>query len=124
MKAAVIGAVGALIVLLLKRRSPELALLLTMSIGLFVMTLALGAASELMDVVSLAARTSGLSGAILTPVLKCVGIGILARAGADICRDAGQGSIASSVELAGAVCALYAALPLVRTLLQTIGEIT
>lgn len=121
-KAAVIGAVGTLIVLVLKKDTPEMALLLTITIGLFVMGLALSISSELLDVVRLAVNASGLSSAIFTPVIKCVGIGIVARIAADICRDGGQASIASSVELAGAVCALCAALPLIRTLLETISS--
>ena len=56
------------------------------------------------------------------PVLKCVGIGVVTRLSADICRDAGQSAASSAVELCGAACALVTAMPLIRTLLQMISE--
>lgn len=122
-KAAIIGIAGALVSLLLRKTNPELSLLLTLSVGVVIVAVALELAGNVLDVVELAAEMSGLSSAVLTPVLKCVGIGIVSKLASDVCRDAGQGSIASSVELAGSICALYAALPLIRTLLQMIGEI-
>ena len=46
------------------------------------------------------------------------GIGIIAKIGADACRDAGSAGTASAVEFAGVVAALFTALPLMRTLLK------
>ena len=123
-KAAVVGAAGTILTLLLKKNSPELALLLTFAVGLVVLALALNMFSGLREVIDLAADLTGLSPAVLLPVLKCVGIGILSKLASDLCRDGGQSSIATSVELAGAVCAMYAALPLMKTLLQMIGSFT
>ena len=50
-------------------------------------------------------------------------ISILTMIGANLCKDAGQGSTASSIEIAGVVAALYAALPLLNTFLKMIGEL-
>ncbi|MCL2343104.1 MAG: stage III sporulation AC/AD family protein [Firmicutes bacterium] len=121
-KAAVIGFAGTVLALLLKKNSPELALLLTLTVGFLVLGLALDLFSSFREVVDQAAQMTGLSSAILLPVLKCVGIGIVAKLSSDLCRDGGQSSIATSVELAGSFCALYVALPLIKTVLQMIGE--
>jgi hypothetical protein len=40
-----------------------------------------------------------------------------------MCKDGGQNAIASAVELCGTACAMVAALPLIRSLLQMISEI-
>ena len=38
----------------------------------------------------------------------------------EACRDAGSSQLASAVDLAGAVAALFCALPLVTSLLETV----
>lgn len=80
--------------------------------------------SSVLEVLELAQLGLGLSSAYTAPVIKCVGIGICAKLGSDLCRDAGQTAVASTVELCGAGCALYVSLPLVKTLLGLLGELT
>lgn len=122
-KAAVLGAVGALAALLIKRSNPELSLALTLAVSLLILGLAMELFSGVREVIDLAAKAAGLSEAILMPVLKCVGIGVITKLATELCKDAGQGAVASSVELVGAAGALYIALPLIKTLLQMIGEL-
>ena len=64
---------------------------------------------------------TSLQQTLVLPVLKCVAVGIVARLSADLCKDAGQSGLASAVELCGAAAALCISLPLVNTLLQTLG---
>ena len=78
--------------------------------------------SSLADIVELAETETGLSSAVVAPVMKCVGIGVVTRLSADLCKDAGQESVSSAVELCGAACAMLTAMPLIRTLLQMIGD--
>lgn len=120
-KAAVIGIAGSLLALLIKRTNPEMSLLLALGLVVILLTAAAELLSGIMGLIDTAASLSGLSPAILAPVLKCVGIGIVTRLAADICKDAGQGSVSSSVELVGTAAALYVSLPLMKTLLQMIG---
>lgn len=122
-KAAALGLAGAVIALLLKKNAPELGLALSMAVCLMAAGLAMELFAQLREVIQLAQDQAGLSPAIVSPVLKCVGIGVITRLSADICKDAGQGAIASAVEICGASCALVTAMPLIRSLLQMIGEI-
>ncbi len=123
-QAAALGLAGALISLLLKKNAPELALALSLAVCLFGAGLALELFVQVKDVIDLAREQTGLSPAIVSPVLKCVGLGVVTRLAADLCKDAGQGAVASAVELCGAACAIVTALPLIRSLLQMIGELT
>jgi len=122
-KAAVIGIIGALLALLLKRPNPELSLILTLGVGILVLGFAMELVSGIRELVDLAIRDTGLSRAVISPMLKCAGIGIITKLAADICDDADSKGIASSVELAGAAAALLVAMPLLKTLLQMIGEL-
>ena len=107
----------------LKKNTPELALLLVLAAGLWMTFLAaagLGAAVELMEEL---AEQAGLSEALLEPVVKTVALSILTRLTAEICRSAGEGGVAAFVETAGAALSLLAALPLVRAVAQLMGEL-
>lgn len=122
-KAAAIGLVGALVALMLKKSNPEISLLIAMAVVIVILTAALELVSSVMDVLLMMAELSGISSAILMPVLKCVGLGVVTRISADICKDAGQSSVSSAVEIAGMAAALYISLPLMKTLLQMIGGV-
>ena len=120
-RAVILGLVGSTLCLVIKKNSPELGLVLALSIALLVVGLGMELVNTILDFVEVLQDAAGLSPALLTPVIKTVGIGIVTRLAADICKDAGQGAIASTVELAGTVAALYIALPLMQTVFQMIG---
>lgn len=109
--------------LIIRKNNPELAVVLYLAACAVILAVALGLADGVMEVVGLAKDMSGLTSAVLTPVVKCVGIGIIAKLGADSCRDAGSGSTASAVELAGTIAAVFTALPLMRTLLKMMEDL-
>ena len=123
-QAAALGLVGALVGLLLKKNAPELGLALSLAICLMAAGMAMELFAQLKEIIDLARTQTGLSPAIVSPVLKCVGIGVVTRLATDLCKDAGQGAIASAVEMCGAACAMVTALPLIRSLLQMISELT
>ena len=118
LRLAAAGLVGSTVALLLKRRTPELSLPLAAAVCGFGLFAALGLLDPVLRLVREAVALSGLSEAYFLPVLKCVGIGLLCRAGADLCRDAGQSALAGAVETGGAAAALFVALPLLQSLLD------
>ena len=65
-----------------------------------------------------------LESGLYLPVLRVVGIAALVRILAALCRDAGQSALAAKVELAGAVMALTAALPLLEQVLTFLADWT
>ena len=122
-KLTAVGVTAVVLSAVLKRNTPELALLLTLAAGLWMLSLAaagLGAAVRLMEEL---AQQAGLSEALLEPVVKTVALSILTKLTVEICRSAGESGVAASVETAGAVLALLVALPLVRAVAQLIGEL-
>ena len=122
-KLAAVGVTAVVLSAVLRKNTPELALLLALAAGLWMLALAadgLGAAVELMKEL---ARQAGLSEALLEPVMKTVGLSILTKLTVELCRSAGEGGVAAFVETAGMVLALAAALPLVRAVAQLMGEL-
>ncbi|MFB0919668.1 MAG: stage III sporulation AC/AD family protein [Oscillospiraceae bacterium] len=122
-KAVVIGLAGAVLTLIIKKTNPELSTLLTLTVCMVIVGMSMKIFSSITEVLNLVELESGFSSTYTAPILKCVGIGITARMGSDICKDSGQEAVASGVEICGAVCALYVSLPLIKTMLRMIGEL-
>lgn len=122
-KAVIIGVIGSILTLIIRRTNPEISTVLTLAVCTVILGLALKLYSSVSEVLELVDLGEAFSSAYTAPVLKCVGIGITARLGSDLCKDSGQEALASSVEICGAVCALYVSLPLIKTMLQMIGEL-
>ena len=62
---------------------------------------------------------SGVSGEYTIILIKTLGTCFLAQFAADACRDAGESSLASKVELAGKVAVILMALPLFEAIANT-----
>ncbi len=123
-KVVAAGVCAALLALVVRRHNAELALCLTLAGCAAVLAAALGLAGGLRDALERAREMSGLSGALFSPVVKCAAIGVVCRIGSDECRDAGSSALGSALEFAGALAALWTALPLLSALLDTIEGVT
>ncbi|MBQ3063529.1 MAG: stage III sporulation AC/AD family protein [Clostridia bacterium] len=60
---------------------------------------------------------------LATPVLRAVGVALIAELSAMLCRDMGEGTVAEGVLLFGRMEILLLALPLVDELLRIAGEL-
>ena len=123
MQAAVVCLVGALLALVIKRGTPEAALLLTLSAAVAVLLSLAGSLEVLLDFLNQLVEESGLSRDLFLPLYKTVGIALVVNIGGGLCRDAGESALGSVVETVGAVCALLAALPLLRAVLSLLLEL-
>lgn len=117
-KGSVIGVVASVIGLMLKKNVPEFALLLTLSAATAILCFAFAVLGDVKEFVLEVAEKGAISSALLSPVLKCAGISVCAKLASDVCKDAGYAASASAVELVASAAALYAALPLMRTVLK------
>ena len=115
--------VGAVLALVLKKTSPEQALLLVLCAVVAGLALLADGLGELVDFLRELGERSGISETLFVPLYKTVGIGLVVKVGGDLCRHAGGAALASVVETAGAVCALLAAMPLLRRVLELLMEL-
>lgn len=103
--------VGALLALVVKRGSPETALLLAVGAAVVVALALAGVVKELLAFLGELGSASGVSADLFVPLYKTIGIALVVQVGGNLCRDAGESALASVVETAGTLCALLAALP-------------
>jgi stage III sporulation protein AD len=105
----------------LKRNTPELAILLGLCAGMWILWSVAEGAAEIAALAAHMVEQTGLGEELLAPVAKTVVCSVVTRITAELCRSAGEQGTAAFVELAGTVLALLASLPLIRavTLLMT-----
>ena len=115
--------VGALLALVVKRGSPETALLLAIGAAVVVALAMAGVMEELLSFLGELAEGSGVSPELFVPLYKTIGIALAVQVGGNLCRDAGESALAAVVETAGTLCALLAALPLLRAVLDMLLEL-
>ncbi len=123
LKIAAVAVISAICAVVVKKNVRELGLVLALLAGVLILAFALPAVEKTLALMEELAALAELSPAVLTPVVKTVGIAIVTRVSAEVCRDAGEGGIAAFVETAGAATALLTALPLLETVLSLVKSL-
>ena len=108
---------------LLRPRAGEFALLLALCACVVLAVSVLRGLGTLLDLVEELAALAEVDPLLLGPLLRTTGISLITGLGAQLCRDAQAGSLALTLELCGGVCAIYAALPLLRAVMNLIQEL-
>jgi len=122
-KLTAVGVTAVVLSAVLKKNTPELALLLALAAGLWMLALVANGLGAVVSLMEDLARQAGLSEALLEPVVKTVALSILTKLTVELCRSAGESGVAAFVETAGSVLALLVALPLVQAVAQLMGEL-
>ena len=117
-KISAIAIMAAVLCLLLRQNEKAVALGLSVLSCVTVLILGARFLQPIWSVIGKIENLSGLGGGVTEPLLKVVGIGFLTQLAGSVCSEAGETSLAKAVELAGTVLAVYAALPLVLSVLD------
>lgn len=124
MKAASAALLSAVLGLLIKRHNPEGALVLGTICAVGILAASLGILDGFSSLRKVMRQSfGGEAEGLLTPILKCLAISIVSRFSSESCRDASQNAAASAVEFAGAVCSLGVVMPLLISILKTVGGV-
>lgn len=118
LKLAALCVVCLLPVVLLRRQSPEQALLLTLAILAVVMARCLSLAVPLLEELRALFSRAGIEAAYVSILLRTTAAALVTRFCADLCKDGGSQALATAVETAGAIAALAIALPLLQAVVD------
>ena len=92
--------------LVLKKDAPAIAFLLVLTAGVILLLRVFSAAGSAAQRFFGLLSQCGLDSALYLPVCKAVGVAVVVRITAALCRDAGQSALAAKMEIAGAVLTL------------------
>lgn len=109
-----------IISVVLKQIRPEIALQLTILAGASIFILILSKIKVIVDLLQNLADQANISSYYLLIVLKIVGVAYLAEFGAQICRDAGEGALATKIEVAAKVGVIILAMPIIVAITESL----
>jgi len=104
----------------LKQIRPEIALQLTILASASIFILVMSKIKVIVDLLQNLADQANIGSYYLFIVLKIVGVAYLAEFGAQICRDAGEGALASKIELAAKVAVIALAIPIIVAITESL----
>ena len=104
----------------LKQIRPEIAMQLTILAGASIFILIISKIKIIVDLLQTLADQANISSYYLIIVLKIVGVAYLAEFGAQICRDAGEGALATKIEVAAKVGVIVLAIPIIVAITESL----
>lgn len=117
------GIVTAIIIATLRTLRPEIAIQISIIAGIIIFILIIGKLAPVFDLIRIYSGRANIDIQYFPALLKIIGIAYIAEFGAEICKDAGENTIASKIELAGKVLIAIMAIPIITSLLELVIKI-
>lgn len=121
LKIGIIAMMAVFLGLMFKGRHGEYVLLISIATAILIFSLSLGKMESVIGVMRQLQETVHLDDTYLDILLKMVGITYVAEFSSGICKDAGYNNIAGQVEMAGKLMVLTISVPVLTSLLDTVG---
>jgi stage III sporulation protein AD len=118
-----IGIIAVILIVVLKAHKPEIAIQVSLITGVVIFLLISSKLYVILDLLESLSHKSGIDSVYFITLLKIIGISYIAEFGSEVCRDAGESSIASKIELAGKVIIVVLAVPIMTSLIDLISRI-
>ena len=115
-----VGVVTVIINIVLKQYKPEFAVLANICGGLLIFMLITNQVEEIIESFTYINSLSSVKIDIVTPIIKVIGIGYITEFTADLAEDSGNKNIADKIIVGGKVAICLLAVPIVKSLVETI----
>ncbi len=123
LKAAMTGVMAAFLAMLVKKEKAEIGFFVILGGCILLFTLSVDRLSEIVAAIRRLEEYLGDGSMYIGILLKMAGITYAAEFGANLCRDAGYGSVAAQIEFYGKLMLLAVSIPILMTLIETIEKI-
>ena len=118
-----IGLIALIIIILLKQYKPEFAIYISLLTGAIILLLLMDQLTGIIDLIQSIAGQSNINSQFLGLLIKITGIAFLSEFAVSICRDSGEGAIASKIELGSKIIIISMSIPIISSLLEIILQI-
>lgn len=122
-KVVIIGIIATILAVILREQKPEIALQVSVVTGLMIFIFVVTKLNSVIEVMRHFASKANIDLIYFTTILKVIAIAYITEFGAQVCKDAGEGSIASKIEFAGKVLIMIMAVPILAALLDIVTKL-
>ena len=119
-KVIAVGIIAIIIVIIIKQYKPEFAIYVSLITGAIILYLIFGELQGIINLLQNISNKAGVSSQFLSLLLKITGVAILTEFAINICKDAGEGAIASKIEIGSKVIIVSMSIPIISSLLDVI----
>ncbi len=114
------GLIATVVIILIKQQQPAIAMQITLVAGAIIFLALAGSIYTVMKSIEELAYQAELNMVFLGTMLRIIGIAYITEFGAQVCKDAGEGTIANKVEFAGKIMMILLAIPIISMILRTL----
>ena len=118
-----IALIALIIIILLKQYKPEFAIYVGLLTGVLILGLVLAQLTGIINLIQNIANKASINSTFITLLIKITGIAFLAEFAVSVCKDAGEGAIASKIEIGSKIIIIAMSIPIISTLLEIILKI-
>ena len=118
-----IGIMAVFLAMFLKRDRQEFGILVILTGCLLILFLSVEKIRVVLDGINRLKLALGDGSTYVEILLKMLGITYVAEFSANLCKDAGFGAIANQIEFYGKVMLIAVSIPILFSLIETIGQI-
>ena len=119
-KIIAVGLIAVIIVIIIKQYKPEFAIYVSIITGAIILYMIFGKLQGIINLLQNISSKVGVNSQFLSLLLKITGIAFLAEFAINICKDAGEGAIASKIEIGSKVIIVSMSIPIISSLLDVI----
>lgn len=118
-----IALVALVIIILLKQYKPEFSIYISLLTGVLILILVMDKLTGIIDLLQTMASNASINSTFLILLIKITGIAFLSEFAVSICKDAGEGAIASKIEIGSKIIIISMSIPIISSLLEIILKI-
>lgn len=123
MKIVMIGLIATILAVILREQKPEIALQVSIVTGLIIFVFVITKMNSVIAVLKYFASKTNIDLIYFSTILKVIAIAYITEFGAQVCKDAGESSIASKIEFGGKVLIMIMAIPILAALMDIITKL-
>ena len=118
-----IALIALIIIILLKQYRPEFAVYISLLTGVLRLVLVMDQLAGIISLLQSLANKTSINMTFLSLLIKITGIAFLSEFAVSICRDSGEGAIASKIEIGSKIVIISMSIPIISSLLEIILKI-
>ncbi len=122
-KIALVAIAGMTLAIVVGGMRRDISIWITIVSGIIIFFFGISKFEYVVDMFHELTEYTGISETYIKIIFKMIGIAYLSEFTASICKDAGQNAIAGQVDFFGRISMIVVSLPVLKSLLETIGEL-
>ena len=118
-----IGLISLIIIIIIKQYKPEFAIYVSIISGIIIIYMIFNKLEGIINLLKMISNKSGINNNFLDLLIKITGIAFLAEFAINLCKDSGEGAIASKIEMGTKVIIVSMSIPIISSLLEVITKL-